>query len=556
MSTMSSSFQSFGVKARNVVVVVIYLLCLSNQVQADLGLLYAQNDKDSTSSGLFCVAYNPGFHELPKTREEALREPFLDLMPQILCEDGTFPNMHSKCVAVQRGNCTFSEKARIVQGHQGRTALVVSKEQNLDQPSAANKSDYDSISIAVAIIHHNDYEQIKTLGSNLSVWLYSPDGPKVDYNMFIIWTLAVGTLVIGAEWSGRTKHKQRKKSRSSEEDVEGQRSEEEDDTFDLSPKVILIFVVLMCGMIVALYFLYDYLVYVLIGLFVIASSCGLYFCLEALMSKTSLGNCRIPPNNLPVFKYQPEIRAIILAIACLGLGIFWAIERKASYAWIFQDILGVAFCINMLKTVRLPHFMGCVILLGLLLLYDVFFVFITPLLTKSGDSIMVDVATGGSSRTGEQLPMVLKIPHLSTSEYTNICPVLSPYSLLGFGDIIVPGLLVAYCYAFDLKVQSKRIYFISTTIAYGLGLIICFMALAFMEIGQPALLYLVPCTVGTTVVIGWARGELRHLWKGDLKTNGAPQNSIQEPDGEGTEGECHQDNLSEDETRTLLKHTA
>ena len=35
--------------------------------------------------------------------------------------------------------------------------------------------------------------------------------------------------------------------------------DEEDDTFDVNPKMLLIFVVLMCIMLVSLYFLYDYL---------------------------------------------------------------------------------------------------------------------------------------------------------------------------------------------------------------------------------------------------------------------------------------------------------
>ncbi|CAK9174821.1 unnamed protein product, partial [Ilex paraguariensis] len=30
--------------------------------------------------------------------------------------------------------------------------------------------------------------------------------------------------------------------------------------------------------------------------------------------------------------------------------------------------------------------------------------------------------------------------------------------------------------------------------------------------GQPALLYLVPCTLGVAVILGLVRGELRHLW--------------------------------------------
>ena len=73
----------------------------------------------------------------------------------------------------------------------------------------------------------------------------------------------------------------------------------------------------------------------------------------------------------------------------------------------FQDFLGVLFCINMLHVLRMPSLMICSILLGILFFYDIFFVFITPLFTRNGKSVMVEVATGGE--TGEQLPMVLKV---------------------------------------------------------------------------------------------------------------------------------------------------
>lgn len=35
-----------------------------------------------------------------------------------------------------------------------------------------------------------------------------------------------------------------------------------------------------------------------------------------------------------------------------------------------------------------------------------------------------------------------------------------------------------------------------------------------MEMGQPALLYLVPCCLGTMVYIGHRAGELKDLWEG------------------------------------------
>lgn len=105
---------------------------------------------------------------------------------------------------------------------------------------------------------------------------------------------------------------------------------------------------------------------------------------------------------------------------------------------------------------------ACTLLLMVLFIYDIFFVFITPFLTKSGNSIMVEVATGpADSATREKLPMVLKVPRLNASPLA-LCD--RPFSLLGFGDILVPGLLVAYCHRFDIQVQSSRVYFVACTI--------------------------------------------------------------------------------------------
>ena len=64
-----------------------------------------------------------------------------------------------------------------------------------------------------------------------------------------------------------------------------------------------------------------------------------------------------------------------------------------SYAWVLQDILGISFSISLIRNIRLPNLKVCTMLLVLLLIYDIFFVFITPLFS-AGKSIMVEVATG------------------------------------------------------------------------------------------------------------------------------------------------------------------
>merc|ERR1711972_1035563 len=116
------------------------------------------------------------------------------------------------------------------------------------------------------------------------------------------------------------------------------------------------------------------------------------------------------------------------------------------------------------------------------------------------------------------LPMVLKVPHLTAEKLIpSVCNIGVSYSLLGFGDILVPGLLISYCHAFDLLSGTpKKIYFTSVVIAYGAGLLITFMGLKLMEVAQPALLYLVPCTLIPPLLISICRKEFKALWTGNL----------------------------------------
>lgn len=215
---------------------------------------------------------------------------------------------------------------------------------------------------------------------------------------------------------------------------------------------------------------------------------------------------------------------VIFLVLCFLVGITWFLIRHYSFAWILQDFLGVVFCIQMMKTIRLPHLKSCTVLMTLLFLYDVFFVFVSPLFTKDGRSIMIEVATGGKTGSREALPLVLQVPRLLTSD-SSVC--LLRYSLLGFGDILVPGLLVSFCCGFGFQVKARCVYLISTVIAYGVGLLVTFLALAVMGSGQPALLYIVPLTLGTTVVIGLSRKELRQLWIGEpVRLDAEPSCSV------------------------------
>ena len=53
-------------------------------------------------------------------------------------------------------------------------------------------------------------------------------------------------------------------------------------------------------------------------------------------------------------------------------------------------------------------------------------------------------------------------------------------------------------------------------VGYGIGLIATFVALIFMKVGQPALLYLVPSILLSAVIVGATRKELKSLWQGKV----------------------------------------
>ena len=58
--------------------------------------------------------------------------------------------------------------------------------------------------------------------------------------------------------------------------------------------------------------------------------------------------------------------------------------------------------------------------------------------------------------------MVIRVPHLG---YDPLSVCWQRYSLLGFGDILVPGMLVGFCHGFDLATANRRkLYYISTLI--------------------------------------------------------------------------------------------
>jgi minor histocompatibility antigen H13 len=102
------------------------------------------------------------------------------------------------------------------------------------------------------------------------------------------------------------------------------------------------------------------------------------------------------------------------------------------------------------------------------------------------------------------------------------------FSMLGLGDIVVPGLFIALALRYDLyryHLQNPTInykkhmyrfpkpYFFATLIAYIAGLVLTMAVMHIFKAAQPALLYLSPSCAAASLITALVRGELPALWR-------------------------------------------
>jgi len=120
-------------------------------------------------------------------------------------------------------------------------------------------------------------------------------------------------------------------------------------------------------------------------------------------------------------------------------------------------------------------------------------------------------------------------------------------SLLGLGDIVLPGLFLCFLYRFDHfnNIKFRSGYFLKAWIGYALGLFVTFIMLWVLNRGQPALLYLVPSTIIPTLIFGWKNHQLEDLWKGQYKVSDLKIVTLEDMTGTKIDGE-------EEDTVSLL----
>ncbi|EGZ11635.1 hypothetical protein PHYSODRAFT_355083 [Phytophthora sojae] len=457
----------------------------------------------------------------------------------------------------------------------------------------------DIVVVRISINDGDSLKEMLTTGSEdedgqLMISVYDRDPPTMDPAQVILWLVACATVLVGS-YKGATYERTKAQLKaalmaadatSSDAIAQARVAYEEHDEqapdqeqLDLNSWHALAFLVVGSGFLVLLFFVN--VVIVVVVLFGIGSVTATFQVIwEPLMRHLPVKFFHKLPWRDVMWQWEDivvpaawSIGDVVALALSIAIALFWFFTRFQSYSWVFQDIFGVCFCLVFLRTARLPNLKVATVLLVLVFMYDIFMVFISPYIFK--ESVMIKVATGGAQSTAtggvssgfclryptdtkhdcrsESMPILLRVPKMLDWR--------AGTSLLGLGDIVLPGLLLVFCARYDYATRGqlfgrltpphgklfgrrpigdvmnhasavatganrdldmlgaehhpcRRGLFCLLMWGYTIGLLLANVGVIVSGSGQPALMYLVPCTLGLLAIVAWRRGILNKLWEG------------------------------------------
>ncbi|RMX86278.1 hypothetical protein D0869_03206 [Hortaea werneckii] len=256
------------------------------------------------------------------------------------------------------------------------------------------------------------------------------------------------------------------------------------------------------------------------------------------------------------FDFKANLTLVNALSAMLGLGSILYVNL-VSKPWYLINLQGFAVCYSALQFMSPTSFTTGSLILSGLFFYDIWAVFFTPL--------MVTVAKNLDQ------PIKLVFPRPEEPSQTPGEPPVRSYSMLGLGDIVLPGIMIGLALRFDLYVfylrkQQKKTsnakgndgqdaqneevekapyvpasgsrgekfwtsslkasakpsklsasfpkpYFTASMVGYVAGMLATLGVMSIFQHAQPALLYLVPGVLISLWGTGLVRGELKEMWQ-------------------------------------------
>ncbi|KAI4324935.1 hypothetical protein MLD38_030376 [Melastoma candidum] len=306
-------------------------------------------------------------------------------------------------------------------------------------------------------------------------------------------------------------------------------------TLDKS-QALMIPIMSSCSLLL-MFYLFSSVSQLLTAFTAVASASSLFFCFSPCVTYMKLQfGLADPFLSRCCSKAFTRTQAMLL-LACCGTVSAWLITGH----WILNNLLGISICVAFVSHIRLPNMKICAMLLVCLFVYDIFWVFYSE--RFFGANVMVSVATQQASNPVHTVANSLSLPGLELITKKLELPVkimfprhllggvlpgttAADFMMLGLGDMAIPAMLLALILYFDYRKSREMIslvdlpsskghkYIWYAVTGYTVGLITALAAGVLSHAPQPALLYLVPSTLGPVILLSWMRRELAELWEG------------------------------------------
>ena len=195
-----------------------------------------------------------------------------------------------------------------------------------------------------------------------------------------------------------------------------------------------------------------------------------------------------------------------VAGAAAAAGCAWYGLKKH---WLANNTLGLAFSLTGIEHLSLGSVSTGAILLGGLFVYDVFWVFCTPVMVTVAKSFDAPIKLLFPRSLAAARGVVTAAAAGAAASSKKTASGGAPFSMLGLGDIVIPGIFVALLLRFDRSPGrgGKVGYFKPAFGGYVAGLVATIVVMNVFQAAQPALLYIVPAVLGSVGVAALARGE-------------------------------------------------
>ncbi|KAJ6849911.1 signal peptide peptidase-like 4 [Iris pallida] len=307
------------------------------------------------------VGVTARFGKMVESKEKHANQTRLSLAdPPDCC---TKPNnkLDGDVLLVHRGGCKFTTKAEIAEAAGASAILIINNQRELYK-MVCNSNETDlSIGVPAVMLPQDAgaiLEDSLIHNASVAVQLYSPDRPLVDTAEVFLWLMAVGTILCSSYWSAWSARdadiEHEKLLKDTPDDALNRESAAASGIVDINITSAILFVVIASGFLILLYKLMSYwFVELLVVLFCIGGVEGLQTCLVTLLSwwfKRSWESLV----KVPFFGAVPYLTLAITPF-CMVFAVLWAVYRHKHFAWIGQDILGIALMVTVLQIVRVPN---------------------------------------------------------------------------------------------------------------------------------------------------------------------------------------------------------